>query len=118
MDPNIPNVPAGAGLPTNPNPPQSPPSISQPQPEPVVSQATDGGSSSKKWIFIVLGVIGLVAIVGGVYFFLSSQQPQQTQQAVQIDTSELDSLGTETQQINLGEVESDFYEVDSDLQGL
>ncbi len=119
MDPNMPNVPTGGELPSVPASVQATPSISQPTATPVVAQASEGGSSSRKWLFIGLGVIGLLVIVGGVYFFLSgSQNSQQTQQAVQVDTSEFDNLETETSQINLGDVESDFNEVDVDLQGL
>lgn len=122
MDSNI-TPPSGGGLPpvgSNPIPQQNPPMPAQPAPVPVVAQAGGGGSSSsKKWIFIILGVVGLLAVVGGVYFFLmESLKTQPAQQTVQVDTSEFESLKSETLQLNLGDIQSDFVEVDTDLQGL
>ena len=122
MDSNI-TPPAGGGLPPvppNPIPSQNTSMPAQPAAAPVVAQAGEGGdSSSKKWIFIILGVIGLLAVVGGAYFFLmGSQTAQPAQQNVQVDTTEFESLNAETSQINLGDIQSDFVEVDTDLQSL
>lgn len=115
MDPN-----------NNPIPPQP----NQPSPvptQPPVQAAPPEKDSKKIIIFLVLGIALVILVVGGIYYFLSKQQPVPEtplpEQTTNIPTSPTlvsikDALDEELDSINVSASEGDFESVDQDLKTL
>ncbi len=114
--------------------PQTPsqPQIAQPsvtavaQPEPATPQVSiqnpDKGSN-KVILWFVLGLIIIVLLVGGIYFFLSKQQPIGTGQPATIQApspSPQANLDSDLNSINVdaATASADFTSVDQDLKQL
>lgn len=101
--------------PTSPTPPQPV------QPSPVVVQP-DAGKDSKMGLWMIIGVILVFVAVGGIYWYLSSQQAAQN---TIVPLSDIKLTPPETNlndELNSIDVESsgssDFIDVDSDISGI
>ena len=85
---------------------------------PIVQPAVKkGGSKTILWLIIALVIV--VLIIGGGYWYLGQQQttPESKQTSDQ-QANILDNLTTELNSEELPTVESEFTEVDTDLQNL
>lgn len=96
----------------------------QTAPNPVAPEPED--STKKMIIMLAAGVVVILAVVGGIYMFLSNQQPATKPQATQTNPAPSkptiaqveDALDRELDSINVEASEGDFKSVDSDLQSL
>lgn len=100
--------------PVQPSTPQVP--ISNPPPE-----------SNKVILWLVIGLVAIVVVVGGIYFFLSKQQANTAQttnverpivQASPKPSDTVDALDKDLSALNVGTADADFSSVDQDLQQL
>ncbi len=95
-----------------------------PQPTPNTFTSTGGNqaeeNSSKKFVLmLVVGVIIVMALVGGIYLFLSRQQA--SSEANQIPTPVpviQENLENDLNTIEVANPDADFTSLDSDLQQL
>ena len=92
-------------------------------PPPQTTVVTDSKSSdSKSAIWVVLGLlIAVLLIGGGIYIFMTSQDKNQSAAQIlnqqQIETQFTD-LNSELDTMDMGNVDSDLQEVDQELQKL
>lgn len=96
--------------------------------EPSVPQATvseASGDSNKMILYLIIGLVIVVALVGGIYFFLSKQQTaietntnQPVAQVSPTPQDTVDALDRDLSALNIGTADSDFSSVDSDLEQL
>lgn len=112
----------------NNNNPQVPQSAAAPnipvQPQPAQEVAPFNGSGGNKiLLWFVIGLIAIVAIVGGIYFFLSQQRVNTSNEPIAVQTpipSPKEDLEDDLNSINVDTAteNSDFSSVDQDLQNL
>lgn len=109
---NMQSNPVVNQTPLNPQsaPPQTPPS----------TPVSEGGSKMVLWL--TLGLVLIILIVGGIYIFLnknakeSAKTPAASTQPV---TKELDNVSeAEVEAVGIGDLESEFSSVDQELKGL
>ncbi len=97
------------------------PAIPTPAPAPTIQVPADGGGEKKMLLWIVMGIVATVLIVGGIYLALSMRQAQ-TKPAKTVpqvaDPSSLSNLEKDASEINVSPPDSEFKEVDSDLGSL
>lgn len=93
-------------------------STPQSQPDPVVTQIPPaGGEDNKMMLWAVVGLVLVILVVGGVYFYLNSQQkPSPTPSSDTPQTQE--NLENDLNAIKVEDMEKDFSSVDQDLQSL
>lgn len=109
----------------NPNPQPAPNMAVDPQAKPQVAMdpnmsTKSGGSEKKMALWLIIGLVVIILAVGGIYFYLSSQQknvesnlhvqPPKSANAQELE-SDLDS-------VNVEDVDKSFSGVDQDLQNL
>lgn len=98
-----------------------------PAPQVPVSPVSDPtqGESKRMIIWFVIGLVVVIALVGGIYFFLRKQQASQTalnnQPIVQTppkpeDT--VDALDKDLTAVDINSSDTDFASVDQDIQQL
>lgn len=106
--------------------PQTPPTptINTPPPQPAVPQTPTPGApaeeSNKLILWLVIGLVVIIVLVGGIYLFLSRQQGTTQPQTITSQTpapqenleNDLNSIDVETG------ADSDFTSIDQDLQSL
>lgn len=100
-------------------PPQAPTT-----PQTPIAPEPPSGESNKMVLWLVIGLVVIVVLVGGIYFFLSKQQSTETgtkQPVVQVtpkpqDT--VDALDKDLNALNIESSDSDFASIDQDLQQL
>lgn len=108
----------------NPAPAQNtpPPPVAPPPAAPAPVQPPQESSNNKKMIILLLGGLVIVGLlVGGIYWYLSTQQATKTIQPVtEVPKAEdtLDALDRDIQAVRIEDIEDDFTSVDSDLQNL
>lgn len=115
----------------NSNQTQQPPVANTPPPQapaapqtPIAAPEPASGDSNKMVLWLVIGLVIVVVLVGGIYFFLSKQQTTETgtkQPVVQVtpkpqDT--VDALDKDLNALNVESSDSDFASLDQDLQQL
>lgn len=100
----------------NTNPPQ--PNV--PPPNPVVAQAPQpSGENNKMIMWLIIGVVLIVVLVGGIYLYLSTQQPKVPQAPAQAPKEEtVTSLESEVNALEVEDIDKEFEAVDKDLQSL
>lgn len=91
----------------------------------VPSQSGEGGNKMVVWL--IVGLIIIILVVGGVYWYLNKQQKAslpteetttQTSQSTPQPTSEsTDSLNNDLNSVDVG-ISTDFSAIDQDLQSL
>lgn len=116
MDTNIPQ----ASTPQTVAQPQPGPQIATPPPM-SVDPKNAGGSEKKMAIWLIIGLIIIVAIVTGIYFYLSNQQKPlqsnlQTEPPKQASASE--NLEGDLNTVNTDNLDNEFSQVDKSLQSL
>lgn len=104
-------------------PPQAP--SSQPSAPQTPIPDSSSGDSNKMILWLLLGLVIVVALVGGIYFFLSMQQggsieqPATEQEVVQVTPPDtMDALEKDLNALNVENADSDFASVDQDLEQL
>jgi len=96
------------------------PTPNSPQP---VANAPEGGEK-KTMMYMILGVIAILLIVGGIYLFLSRKQASEktinntSSTTVQQDTTSTDTLIKDANAVDVTSPDSDFKTVDTDLGSL
>ncbi len=134
MDNNNPTQPAPPTANAAPIDPTAPvqPSVSQtPQsaaaPQTPTSPAPTSEESKKPVLWLIIGLVVVIALVGGIYFFLSRQQAASTAQKAteqpivqtpQKAPDTVDALDRDLSALNIDNTDADFASVDSDLQQL
>lgn len=101
-----------------PNAPADPPSMEQPKT--ISAESGQVPKKSKINIWIAGGVVILVLILTGVYFYLSQTaktQPTPTPQPVS-EQKQQEDLESELNSLDVESEGNDFAEVDKDIQGL
>ena len=106
-------------------PSQAPESPKPPAPQVPVSESSSG-DSKKVIAWLIIGLVIVMALVGGIYFFLSMQQsgsteqPAPEQKVVQVtppqDTT--NALEKDLNTVNVENADSDFASIDQDLEQL
>lgn len=86
------------------------------QPTTQVSQNSDGNNKMILWL--VLGLVFTILIVGVVYFYLNNQQSKQPTAQAPNYTQPQDNLQTDLNSIDTSDTGSQFSEVDKDLNSL
>lgn len=115
MDNSNPTPPVA---PTMPEAPQAP---LNPTPAPEAVNTPSRGGNMKLWI--IVGLVTLLLILGGIYFYLSSQKevvetvPQTTTQASPTPIS-IKALESDANSIEIETTDSDFATVDAELKNL
>lgn len=92
------------------------------QPNPLMSVAPKEDSPNMV-MWLVGGVILIIFVVGGIYFYLSKQQTaqptfKQNAQATLKPEDTVDALDKDLSSVNISNLDSDFSQVDQDLQNL
>lgn len=100
----------------NNNPPQQP-SAPQPQPNPAVVQS-DAAGNNKAIFWLIGGLILIILVVGGIYWYLSSKQTVQPAQPTVSKSATGDTFDQDLNSIDVQAADSDFTSVDQDLQSL
>lgn len=112
----------------NSNQTQQPPAVNTaPSQAPVVPQTPiapepPSGDSNKLVLWLVIGLVIVVVLVGGIYFFLSKQQTKTTETKTVQTTPQpqdtVDALDKDLNALNVESSDSDFASLDQDLQQL
>lgn len=80
-------------------------------------QPSKGGNKMVLWL--VTGLIATILIVGGVYWYLSSQKPVLKESATKSKSSQTEAnLEKDLNLIDVPEVDANFAAVDKDLESL
>lgn len=89
------------------------------QPTPVVVPPAEPEGSNKMVLWLILGLVIIVLVVGGVYLYLSKQQGAETvgTQPTPTPVAE-ENLENELNAIDVTESNQDFSAIDQDLQSL
>ena len=95
-------------------------------PNPEVMQPAAGGieqssksNESKMMLWLIGGLVAIILIVGGIYFYLSSQQKLEQTQPTPTQTPKVqENLENELNALDVGDLDQQFQEVDKDLQSL
>ncbi|MCR4305590.1 MAG: hypothetical protein NUV73_00725 [Candidatus Daviesbacteria bacterium] len=119
MDNNQTNQPVQPAAPVTPQPaPEAPIQPTVPQ----VPMAESSGDSKKMILWLVIGVIVIIAIVGGIYLFLSRQQAVPVQEANTIQApiaAPEENLEAELQSLDVeAGADAEFAAIDQDLNQL
>ena len=90
------------------------------QPNPVVAQMPqgNGGDQKKLVLWFISGLVLIILIVGGVYWYLTSKQVQVPQSQISAPPKIQENLEAELDALDVMEVDAQFTTVDKDLQGL
>lgn len=86
--------------------------------DPPQPQAPFKEDNKKMFLWLILGLLVIVVIVGGLYMFLSGQQKVAETTKPQVKQESVDSLEKDLDSVNVEEVDKEFTTVDSDLQSL
>lgn len=94
-------------------------------PNPEVMQPAPGGieqspksSESKMVMWLIGGLVVIILVVGGIYFYLNSQQGSQNEPAPTPAAKVGEDLETELNTQDVGDLDEEFMEVDKDLESL
>lgn len=129
MDSNNPNNQAPAPQPAAPNTPAQPQPAAPFMPAssasvPPVAEGNEHNSSSGKMILMfVIGLVIIVTLVGGIYFYMSSQQADSPEETAAVQTpvpAQKEDLEGDLNSINIdiSTTSADFAPVDRDLDSL
>lgn len=101
------------------------PTQSAAAPNPQVMQPAPGGieqsaksNENKMMLWLILGLVVIILVVGGIYFYMSGQQKAQTQPTPTPAAKVEENLENELNALDVGDLDQEFSEVDKDLQGL
>lgn len=89
------------------------------QPTPVVVPPAEPEGSNKMVLWLILGLVVIVLVVGGIYLYLSQQQGAETgvTQPTPTPVTE-ENLENELNTIDVAGSDQDFTAIDQDLQSL
>ncbi len=89
-------------------------------PQPVITSSNNNGEK-KVMLWMIVGIIGILVVVGGIYLIFSKSkttvQPEAAIPAVG-DTTSTDSLMKDANAIDVASPDGEFQTVDSDLGNL
>lgn len=87
------------------------------QPTPVVVPPAEPEGSNKMVLWLLLGLVAIVLVVGGIYLYLSQQQGAETTVTQPTPTPVAEeNLENELNAIDVAESDQDFTAIDQDLQ--
>ena len=113
-------VPNMAAASVNSAPQSMGPQITTPTP-PLPTDPKPASSEKKMALWLIIGLVIIVIIVGGIYFYLSNQQkPLQSNLPVEgpKTTAASENLENDINNVNVDEVDKNFSQVDKDLGSL
>lgn len=91
----------------------------QTQMQPTMNASSTPPAGNKTMIWVVLGLLLTIAIVGVVYWYLNMQQPSTSETMEDSQTAKQESnLQGDLDEIVVPEVDANFSEVDKDLGSL
>lgn len=90
-------------------------------PDPMLNQPADpkpeGGNKMVLWL--IIGLVVIILIVGGIYFYMSKQQSVSNPSATPAPASQSqENLENDINSVDVSAVEGDFSPVDQDLKNL
>ena len=98
------------------------------KPNPVITESEDHAKDNKMIIRIVLGMVLIVLMMGGIYWYVSNNQKASTQVQTQPEisnstnkkasTTSVDSLEKNANSIDVQSADADFTDLDTDLKSL
>ncbi len=112
------------GVPVDNNNPQVPtPAAPAPTPAPAQQPAEEKTGGSKMVLWFIIGLVVVIALVGGIYYFLSKQQAATQPEVVATQTpapTPAENLQNDLNSINVdtSTTSGEFNSVDKDLQAL
>jgi len=113
----------------NPTPPAPIQSGPAPAVQPVPAPQPTAPGSSKLVLYFVIGLVLVVLLIAGAYLFMSRQQQtaknasnettsQEIVQTTPAPQETVDALDRDLSALNIGNTDSDFSSIDTDLQQL
>ena len=105
----------------NPNPATNPvQAAQQPSIGIVPPQPAPSGNSNNKMLWIIIGLVVVTVLVGGIYWYMISQQKETTTAVPKPTptTESVDSLEKDLNSTSLDDLDNEFSSLDSDLQQL
>ena len=105
----------------NPNPATNPvQAAQQPSIGVVPPQPTSSGNGNNKMLWIIIGLVAVTALVGGIYWYMTSQQKETTTTVPKPSpiSESVDSLEKDLNSTSLDDLDKEFSLVDTDLQAL
>lgn len=89
------------------------------QPAPVVMPPAESEGSNKMVLWLILGLVAIVLIVGGVYIYFSNQQAIETKVTQQTPApAAQENLENDLNTIDVTNIDQDFSAIDADLGSL
>lgn len=82
-----------------------------------IQQPESEGENKKTIMWLIVGLVLVILLVGGIYWYLGKQQETTPQSTPQPPTTE-SNLERELDAINIEAEDSDFTSVDADLESL
>lgn len=102
---------------TQPN--QAPPQAAPVQPAPnIVQQPRPEGDRNKLMLWLIGGLIAIIVVVGGIYFYLSSQQKAKQTPSPVPSARVQENLEKELDSLTVEDIDAEFQTVDKDIESL
>lgn len=98
--------------------PQAAPNPQVMQPAPGGIEQSSKSSESKMMMWLVGGLVVIILVVGGIYFYLGSQQKAQTKPTPAPAAKVPENLENDLNEVDIGDIEGEFTQVDKDLESL
>ncbi len=102
----------------NSNPTNPAPAAAAVSPAPALNPQPNMMSNNKMILWLILGLVIVVLLIGGAYFYVNSQKANAPAESQTPQTQTVDSLENDLNSADAGDLENDFAPVDSDLQSL
>ena len=98
------------------------------KPSPVITETEDHAKDNKMIIRIVLGIVLIVLMVGGIYWYVSNNQKTSTKVLTKpeisssankkVSTTSIDTLEKDANSMDVQSADTDFTDLDTDLKNL
>lgn len=105
------------------NPPNPVPQPQQPVvPQQPVTNVVQESPKGNKMLWIIVGLVVVILVVGGVYWYMGQQKGASTKTKASpkptATTQSVDALEKDLNSTSLDDLDKEFSSVDTDLQGL
>lgn len=94
--------------------------VNNPQPSPqaapsVVQPPQESGENNRMVLWLIVGLVVIILVVGGIYFYSTGQQKVTKPKGASPTPVVQENLENEVNAINVEDIEGEFSEVDKDL---